>query len=86
MRYLTYSDAYGCALIAGVLLMLQATPVLALKPPGDVVQQPSPVPAEPPKVKSKKSLPADVTRTAPARRSPSERVQADSAVSFPVDI
>ncbi len=86
MRYLICADFRRRAVIAAVLLSLPVTSVLALKPPENVIHQPSPVPAEPSKATNKKSRPVDVPRTAPARGSSSERVQADSAVSFPVDI
>ena len=86
MRYLNCSVVSRHALVTGVLLMLSATPLLALKPPGNVMPQTAPAPAEPTREADKKSMPADVSRTAPAKPASSERVQADSAVSFPVDI
>jgi len=86
MRYLTCSNVFGCSLVASILLMLPATPLLALKPPGTAVQQPASPSSERSKVTTKKPLPADVQRSEPASSSSSERVQADSAVSFPVDI
>ena len=86
MRYLNCSVVSRRVLVTGVLLMLSATPLLALKPPGNVMPQTTPEPAEPSRETNNKSMPADVPRTAPAKPASSERVQADSAVSFPVDI
>ena len=87
MRYLTCTGIFRRSLIASILLMLPATPALALKPPGNSVQSPPPATsAEPSKTTNEKSLPAEVPRASPTRPSSSERVQADSAVSFPVDI
>ena len=86
MRYLTCANIFRRSLVAGILMMLPATPLLALKPPGTAVQQPAPATPEPSGVTAEKPLPADVQRTEPASSSSSERVQADSAVSFPVDI
>ncbi len=86
MRYLNCSVVSRRVLVTGVLLMLSATPSLALKPPDNVMPQTTPEPAEPPRETDKESLPADVSRSAPAKPASSERVRADSAVSFPVDI
>lgn len=82
MRYLNCSHVCRRALVTGVLLALPATPLFALKPPGNT----APVPAEPSKKTDEKSVPADVSHAKPVTPSSSERVQADSAVSFPVDI
>ena len=86
MRYLNCSVVSRRALVTGALLMLSATPILALKPPDKIMPQTAPAPAEPSRETDKKSMPADVSRAAPAKPASSERVQADSAVSFPVDI
>lgn len=86
MRYLNCSVVSRRVLVTGVLLMLSATPLLALKPPDNVMPQTTPEPAESSSETNGKSMPADVSRPAPAKPAPSERVQADSAVSFPVDI
>ena len=79
--------SYIRSLLVSVLLLLPAARVLALKAPdpGNAVQQPTPAPADTstttPKVKS-----APDKRPTPARPPSVERIQADSAVSFPVDI
>ena len=86
MRYLSCSNVFSRALFVSAFLLLPTAPLFALKPPGDAVQQPAPAPAEPPSTINEKSVPAVAPRTAPATPRTSERVQADSAVSFPVDI
>jgi len=86
------SKAGRTALFAALLASLGAAPALALRPPGEEGQPSAPPPA------SLSPAPADEGHThkaAPARSgpgsapgtfTPSERIKADSAVSFPVDI
>ena len=86
MGNLTFSNVCKHAVFAGVLVVLPATSVLALKAPEGVISQPAPEAPEPPRNAGEKSQPAKQPRTAPAGGSSVERVRADSAVSFPVDI
>lgn len=86
MGNLSCSNVFKHAVIAGVLAVLTATPALALKVPEGVIRQPPPAPSKPSGNNGKKSQPAKEPATAPARGSSVERVRADSAVSFPVDI
>lgn len=69
------------------MLMLLATRVSALKAPdpGNAAQQSAPAPAETSATTPTVKAPTGKT-PAPARPSSEERVRADSAVSFPVDI
>jgi len=85
MRHLKRSFVYRRTLIAGILMVLAAAPVFALKPPVNTVQPASPAADELSEVENKKPPPDKAPRAKPARPA-SERVQADSAVSFPVDI
>ena len=80
----------GCCvrtLLVSVLLILPASAVFALKAPepGNAVQQPAPMPAETSTTAPVENAVPDKS-PAPARPSSEERIQADSAVSFPVDI
>jgi hypothetical protein len=86
MRGLNCTDIYRYTLAGCILLVLPATSVFALKPPGNAVPQPAPLPSEPSKVTSDKPPRAVEPRVTPSGSSSQERVQADSAVSFPVDI
>jgi hypothetical protein len=85
MRDLKRSFVYHRALIAGLLVVLPAAPLFALKPPVNAVQPASPAADDLSEVENKRPPPEKSPRAKPARPS-SERVQADSAVSFPVDI
>ncbi len=86
MGNLSCSNVCRHAVIAGILTLLPATSVLALKAPEGVIWQPAPAPSKPSEDPVKKSRPAKESGTAPAAGSSPERVRADSAVSFPVDI
>ena len=86
------SKAGRTALFAALLASLGAAPALALRPPGEEGKAATAPPA------SLSSSPAEDRRTekpAPTGKAsgsakgtftPSERIKADSAVSFPVDI
>jgi len=86
------SKAGRTALFAALLVSLGAAPALALRPPGEEGRAAAPPPA------SLSPAPAENGRTqkaaptgsasgsAPGTFTPSERIKADSAVSFPVDI
>ncbi len=80
-------SCYRFTLLVSVLLILPAAEVFALKAPepGNSVQQPAPAPASTP-TNTAAEKPVPEKTPVPIRSSPVERVQADSAVSFPVDI
>jgi hypothetical protein len=77
-------------------MVLVATPVYALEPPDGVIQPTAePTPPQPPpqpgasdsgKDAGRAPRPAQSPATPDDRFTPSERIGADSAVAFPVDI
>lgn len=86
------SKAGRTTLLAAVLASLGAAPALALRPPGEEGQpaasppaSQSPAPAE--DGRTHKAAPTgSASGSATGTFTPSERIKADSAVSFPVDI
>jgi hypothetical protein len=71
-----------------LLGLVVALPVLALQPPAQNDSAPEPAQTGTPPQPSDKPVPGrkPVPRQSPDTITPSERIEADSAVSFPVDI
>jgi len=92
MHRATPLKAGRTALFAALLASLGAAPALALRPPGEEGQAATAPPASlstsPAEDRhTQKPAPAgSATGSATGTFTPSERIKADSAVSFPVDI
>lgn len=96
VNWLGYRSTRRAAALAALLpvLLLSSTPLLALKAPGQNRPSVEPAQPSPPPAGESKTEPESenaVTKPAPPRATnggfvPSERIKADSVVSFPVDI
>jgi formylglycine-generating enzyme required for sulfatase activity len=96
MRALTATGARWAGRLVWLVMVLVATPVYALEPPDGVIQPTAePTPPQPPpqpgasdsgKDAGRAPRPAQSPATPDDRFTPSERIGADSAVAFPVDI